>query len=123
MTIRARGIEQPIGTLSGGNQQKVCLARWLLGNLKVLILEEPTRGVDVGARQEIYRQIRHLADEGLGILLISSDAEEVAGLADRSIAVADGRITETFDQPVAASDADGRGQQIGNSRLNSGSQR
>ena len=62
----------------------------------MLILEEPTRGVDVGARQEIYRQIRHLADEGLGILLISSDAEEVAGLADRSIALADGRITESF---------------------------
>jgi ribose transport system ATP-binding protein len=103
LTIRARGIEQPIGTLSGGNQQKACLARWLLGNLKVLILEEPTRGVDGGARQEIYRQVRHLADQGLGILLISSDAEEVAGLADRSIAVAGGRVTEAFDQPVAAS--------------------
>ncbi|MDQ6433865.1 sugar ABC transporter ATP-binding protein [Mesorhizobium sp. LHD-90] len=103
LTIRARGPEQQIGTLSGGNQQKVCLARWLLGNLKVLILEEPTRGVDVGARQEIYRQIRQLADEGLGILLISSDAEEVAGLSDRSIALAGGRIASTFEQPVLAS--------------------
>ncbi len=103
LTIRARDAEQPIGTLSGGNQQKVCLARWLLGNLKVLILEEPTRGVDVGARQEIYRQIRQLADEGLGILLISSDAEEVAGLADRSIALAGGRVTEIFECPTDAS--------------------
>ena len=103
LTVRARGPEQPIGTLSGGNQQKVCLARWLLGDLKVLILEEPTRGVDMGARQEIYRQIRQLADQGLGILLISSDAEEVAGLADRSIALADGRVSEIFEQPTEAS--------------------
>jgi ribose transport system ATP-binding protein len=102
LTIRARDPEQAIGTLSGGNQQKVCLARWLLGELKVLILEEPTRGVDVGARQEIYRQIRGLANQGLGILLISSDAEEVAGLADRSIVLAGGRVTETYDKPTDA---------------------
>jgi len=102
LTIRARGPEQPISTLSGGNQQKVCLARWLLGELKVLILEEPTRGVDVGARQEIYRQIRNLAEQGLGILLISSDAEEVAGLADRTIVLAGGRVTERYDGPTDA---------------------
>jgi len=102
LTIRARDPEQAIGTLSGGNQQKVCLARWLLGELKVLILEEPTRGVDVGARQEIYRQIRGLADQGLGILLISSDAEEVAGLADRTIVLAQGRVTEIYDRPTDA---------------------
>ncbi|MDR3471061.1 MAG: sugar ABC transporter ATP-binding protein [Devosia sp.] len=102
LTIRARDPEQAIGTLSGGNQQKVCLARWLLGELKVLILEEPTRGVDVGARQEIYRQIRGLANQGLGILLISSDAEEVAGLADRTIVLAGGRVTEIYEQPTDA---------------------
>ena len=102
LNIRARGPEQAIGTLSGGNQQKVCLARWLLGDLKLLILEEPTRGVDMGARQEIYRQIRDLADKGLAILLISSDAEEVAGLADRSIVLAAGRLTDTYETPVPA---------------------
>ncbi|MDB5561971.1 MAG: putative Monosaccharide-transporting ATPase [Hyphomicrobiales bacterium] len=102
LAIRARDSEQAIGTLSGGNQQKVCLARWLLGDLKVLILEEPTRGVDVGARQEIYRQIRGLADQGLGILLISSDAEEVAGLADRTVVLAGGRVTETYERPTDA---------------------
>jgi ribose transport system ATP-binding protein len=102
LTIRAREPEQTIGTLSGGNQQKVCLARWLLGEPKVLILEEPTRGVDMGARAEIYRQIRALADQGLGILLISSDAEEVAGLSDRSVVLAGGRVTETFAQPASA---------------------
>jgi len=102
LTIRARSPDQPIGTLSGGNQQKVCLARWLIGSLKLLILEEPTRGVDIGARQEIYRHIRGLAEQGLGILLISSDAEEVAGLADRSIALAGGRVTEIFNEPADA---------------------
>jgi len=102
LTVRARGPEQAIGTLSGGNQQKVCLARWLLGELRILILEEPTRGVDVGARQEIYRQIRGLAEQGLGIIIISSDAEEVAGLADRTIVLAGGRITETFERPTDA---------------------
>lgn len=102
LTIRSRSAEQSIGTLSGGNQQKVCLARWLLGDLKLLILEEPTRGVDVGARQEIYRQIRTLADQGLGVLLISSDAEEVAGLADRSIVLAGGAITARYDTPTDA---------------------
>jgi ribose transport system ATP-binding protein len=102
LTIRARDGEQSIGTLSGGNQQKACLARWLLGELKVLILEEPTRGVDVGARQEIYRQIRGLADQGLAILLISSDAEEVAGLADRTVVLAGGQVTARYDAPVDA---------------------
>lgn len=102
LTIRSRDAEQPIGTLSGGNQQKVCLARWLLGDLQALILEEPTRGVDVGARAEIYRQIRQMADQGLGILLISSDAEEVAGLADRSIVLAGGKVAATYETPVSA---------------------
>jgi ribose transport system ATP-binding protein len=100
--IRARDTEQAIGTLSGGNQQKVCLARWLLGELKLLILEEPTRGVDIGARQEIYRQIRGLANRGIGILLISSDAEEVAGLADRSIVLAGGGVVGNYEQPTDA---------------------
>ena len=102
LTIRSRDAEQAIGTLSGGNQQKVCLARWLLGDLKALILEEPTRGVDVGARAEIYRQIRQMADNGLSILLTSSDAEEVAGLADRSVVLAGGKVAATYETPVSA---------------------
>ncbi|HEV7247878.1 MAG TPA: sugar ABC transporter ATP-binding protein [Shinella sp.] len=102
--IRSRDAEQTIGSLSGGNQQKVCLARWLIGDLKALILEEPTRGVDVGARAEIYRQIRQMADNGLGILLISSDAEEVAGLADRSVVLDGGRVTATYETPVSAAE-------------------
>ena len=90
--IKTRGPEQEIRLLSGGNQQKVCLARWLLGDVRVLILEEPTRGVDLGARREIYAEIRRLADQGLAVLAISSDAEEIAGLADRVIILNGGRV-------------------------------
>jgi simple sugar transport system ATP-binding protein/ribose transport system ATP-binding protein len=81
--IRMRGLDQPVSSLSGGNQQKVVLAKWLLRNPTVLIADEPTRGVDVGARSKIYDLIRDLANDGLGVLLISSDLEEVMGLADR----------------------------------------
>jgi ribose transport system ATP-binding protein len=94
--IRTKGPEQEIRFLSGGNQQKVCLARWMLGDIRMLILEEPTRGVDLGARREIYAQIRKLAQEGLGLLVISSDAEEIAGIADRTLILADRRIAATL---------------------------
>jgi ribose transport system ATP-binding protein len=79
-------------TLSGGNQQKVVLARWLLGGCKLLLLDEPTRGVDVGARSEIYGLIRRLADEGVGVLLVSSEVPEVLGLADRVLVMRDGAV-------------------------------
>lgn len=102
LAIRTTGPEQEIRLLSGGNQQKVCLARWLEGDPKLLILEEPTRGVDVGARREIYAEIRGLAERGLGILLISSDAEEVAGLADRTLVMIDGHEATEFGADVEA---------------------
>jgi ribose transport system ATP-binding protein len=79
-------------TLSGGNQQKVVLARWLLGGCRLLLLDEPTRGVDVGARSEIYALIRRLADEGLGVLLVSSEVPEVLGLSDRVLVMRDGTV-------------------------------
>ena len=82
----------PSATLSGGNQQKVVLARWLLRGCRVLLLDEPTRGVDVGARSEIYRLIRRLADAGVGVVVVSSEIEEVLGLADRVLVIADGRV-------------------------------
>ncbi len=81
-----------IRTLSGGNQQKVVLARWLLRSCKVLLLDEPTRGVDVGARAEIYTLIRELADSGVALVIVSSDIEEVLGLSDRVLVVADGHV-------------------------------
>jgi ribose transport system ATP-binding protein len=91
--VRTSGTEQEIRLLSGGNQQKICLARWLAGDVKVLILEEPTRGVDLGARREIYAEIRRLAEQGVAVLVVSSDAEEVAGLADRVLVLNHGRLS------------------------------
>jgi len=100
--IRARGPEQQMRRLSGGNQQKVCVARWLVEGISLLILEEPTRGVDVGARHDIYLELRSLADRGLAILVLSSDAEEIAGVADRSIVMDRGRILGRFERGATA---------------------
>ena len=79
-------------TLSGGNQQKAVLARWLLRECKVLLLDEPTRGVDVGARSELYQLVRDLADSGVAVVMVSSEVPEVLGLADRVLVVRDGRV-------------------------------
>lgn len=95
--IKTRGPEQEIRLLSGGNQQKVGLARWLLGDVRVLILEEPTRGVDLGARRDIYDELRRVSDRGVAVLVISSDAEEVAGLADRVLVLRAGRVVAERD--------------------------
>jgi ribose transport system ATP-binding protein len=86
--------EQPVKTLSGGNQQKVVLAKWLLAEPQVLILDEPTRGIDVGAKFEIYQLIHELADRGAGVLVISSEIEELIGLCDRILVMSQGRITD-----------------------------
>jgi ribose transport system ATP-binding protein len=79
-------------TLSGGNQQKAVLARWLLAGSRLLLLDEPTRGVDVGARGELYRLVRDLAAEGRGVLIVSSEVPEVLGLSDRVLVLRDGRV-------------------------------
>jgi ribose/xylose/arabinose/galactoside ABC-type transport system permease subunit len=92
MRVVATGVEQLTNTLSGGNQQKVLLAKWLIPSPKLLILDEPTRGVDVGAKAEIHRIISHLATQGLAVVLISDDAQEVIGMADRIIVFRGGRI-------------------------------
>jgi ABC-type sugar transport system ATPase subunit len=90
--VRARGIEQPVGQLSGGNQQKVVFGKWMSTNPKVAILDEPTRGVDVGAKDEIYRLIEELSAQGMAIIIISSELEELIALCDRVIAIYGGRI-------------------------------
>ncbi len=90
---------QPVKTLSGGNQQKVVLAKWLLARPAVLILDEPTRGVDVGAKQELYRIILDLADQGTGILVISSEIEELIGICDRIIVMNRGTLCAEFLRP------------------------
>jgi ABC-type sugar transport system ATPase subunit len=92
LNIRAEGINQPVWQLSGGNQQKVALAKWLLSRAEVLILDEPTRGIDVGTKVEIYRFIRDLSEQGMGILLISSEMLEVLGMCDRVLVMRQGRL-------------------------------
>jgi ABC-type sugar transport system ATPase subunit len=89
------------GTLSGGNQQKVVLGKWLLTDPKVLFLDEPTRGIDVGAKQEIYAQINRLAETGLAIVLVSSELPEVLGLSDRIIVLHEGKMTGEFSRAEA----------------------
>ena len=91
--IRAPNVRVDAGTLSGGNQQKVVLAKWLAMDPRVLICDEPTRGVDVGAKSEIYRMLRDLADAGVAILMISSDMEEVIGVSDRIAVMHEGAIS------------------------------
>ncbi len=103
--IRVRSVHQRIGTLSGGNQQKVALARWLETGPRVLILDEPTRGVDVGAKAEIYRLIADLAEKGLACLLISSELHEVLGLCHRIAVMRAGRIVDMLDGPSATEEA------------------
>lgn len=92
VALKFRSIDQEAGTLSGGNQQKIVIGRWLAGNTKVLLLDEPTRGVDVGARGEIYEIICGLAKSGMAVLLASSDTPELIGLSHRVLVVKDGSI-------------------------------
>lgn len=102
--IKTSGPEQAIRFLSGGNQQKICVARWLNPKVKMLILEEPTRGVDVGARREIYTHLVDFARSGLAVLVLSSDVEEIAGLSDRSLVIDRGRILAEFKSGASAND-------------------
>ncbi len=105
LRVKARSIMTIAGTLSGGNQQKVVLAKWLLTNPSVLFLDEPTRGIDVGAKQEIYAQINKLAQAGLAIVLVSSELPEVLGLADRILVLHEGRATGEFTRATATPEA------------------
>ncbi|WP_405010008.1 sugar ABC transporter ATP-binding protein [Kitasatospora sp. NBC_01539] len=105
LRVRTPSIEHEVRKLSGGNQQKVVLARWLARRPKVLILDEPTRGIDVGAKAEIYRIIADLAEEGVAILVISSELPEVLGLADRIVVMQNGHITGELDRADATEEA------------------
>jgi ribose transport system ATP-binding protein len=92
LRIKAPSVHQRVINLSGGNQQKVVLGKWLAMNPKILILDEPTRGIDVGAKAEIYREIANLAAEGITILMVSSDMEEILGMSDRVVVMHERRI-------------------------------
>jgi ABC-type sugar transport system ATPase subunit len=95
------GVQQPIATLSGGNQQKVILARWLEAGVKILLLNEPTRGVDVGARSDIYTVIDQLRQDGLAVIVCSSDLEEILEVSDRVLVFARGQIVSEFARSSA----------------------
>lgn len=104
-SIKTHGLDAPVGQLSGGNQQKVSIAKTLIPNPRVLILDEPTRGVDVGAKREIYGLINELKEQGLCILLISSDMPELLGMSDRILVMSEGRLTGSFDRTNATQEA------------------
>jgi len=101
LKIKAPSISSRVGSLSGGNQQKVVLAKWLLCDAKVLILDEPTRGIDVGAKTEIYKLINSLAESGIAVIMVSSEMPEVLGMSDRIIVFSEGRQTAVLDHTEA----------------------
>ena len=101
LQIKAFSPDAPVATLSGGNQQKVALARWLVTKPRVLLLDEPTQGVDVGAKAEIHTFIRRLAAQGLAVILISSDLPEILGMCDRIGIMRGGSLVEIQPGPGA----------------------
>ena len=98
VNVKTPSIDQLVGNLSGGNQQKVVIAKLLCRAPEVLIFDEPTVGIDVGAKQEIYQLIQRLTAQGCGVILISSYLPEIMGLSDRLIVMAQGRITASFER-------------------------
>jgi len=102
--LKSAGLHQPVGALSGGNQQKVVLGRWLTDTVDLLLLDEPTRGVDVGARSEIYRIIAELADQGMAVIMASSDMPEVMGLAHRTLVMQQGAVRGELGREVLDSE-------------------
>jgi ABC-type sugar transport system ATPase subunit len=98
LSIATPGVNQIVNNLSGGNQQKVVLAKWLSTNPKILIMDEPTRGIDVGAKAEFHALMSQLAQQGLAILMISSEMPEIMGMSDRVIVLCQGRVTGEFER-------------------------
>lgn len=98
LRIKTSSLSNLVANLSGGNQQKVALSKWLASECKVLILDEPTRGIDVGAKQEIYQLINTLSEQGLGIIVISSEMDEILGMSDRLLVMCEGRVTGLIEK-------------------------
>jgi ABC-type sugar transport system ATPase subunit len=105
MRVRAPGVEALIAGLSGGNQQKIVLAKWLAARCRILILDEPTRGVDVGAKAEIHALIDELAAAGNAVILISSELPEILNLSTRIVVLREGRIAGELPRAGATQDA------------------
>ena len=105
MNVKRPSVETKAANLSGGNQQKVVLAKWLSLNPKLLIFDEPTRGIDVGAKAEIYQLMRSLAQQGVAIMMISSDMEEILGESDRVAVMHEGAITGILERAQCTEEA------------------
>lgn len=101
LRVKAPSYKTLASSLSGGNQQKVVLARWLMTHPKILLLDEPTRGIDVGAKAEIYQLINNLAKQGMAIIVVSSELPEVIGISDRIVTFCEGELTGEFMQEDA----------------------
>jgi rhamnose transport system ATP-binding protein len=101
LQLKFHRLEDPAGFLSGGNQQKVVLAKWLATEPRLLILDEPTRGIDVGTKSEVHRLMSELAGRGLAVLMISSELPEVLGMADRILVMHEGRLTAELSRSEA----------------------
>jgi ribose transport system ATP-binding protein len=105
LRVKCSSVEQRVATLSGGNQQKVVLAKWMALEPKLLIFDEPTRGIDVGAKAEIYDLMRKLAENGVAVMMISSDMEEVLGESQRVIVMHEGSIAGHLDRAQCSEEA------------------
>jgi rhamnose transport system ATP-binding protein len=103
--VKTDGIDAPVASLSGGNQQKVAIARWIATEPKVLILDEPTQGIDVGAKSECHRIMCDLAERGLAILMISSELAEILGMSDRIAVMRDGKIAGIMERAEASAES------------------
>jgi ABC-type sugar transport system ATPase subunit len=101
LAIKTHSIEQQVVNLSGGNQQKVVIAKWVARHLRVLIVDEPTRGIDVGAKAEVHALLGRLAEQGLGVIVVSSDLPEVLAISDRVLVIREGRIGGTLSRGEA----------------------
>ncbi|RZF28599.1 sugar ABC transporter ATP-binding protein [Paraburkholderia sp. UYCP14C] len=100
LAIKSFGLDAPVGSLSGGNQQKVVIAKWLIRQPRILLLSDPTRGIDVGTKQELYQLLRRLADEGAAVLFYSTDYDELIGCCDRVLVLYEGRIKKELAGPA-----------------------
>ncbi len=105
LNVKTPTIHQQVGLLSGGNQQKVVLGKWLCRTPRILILDEPTRGIDVGAKSEIYALMDKLAADGMAVLMISSDLEEILGMSDRVLVMHEGRLSGELRRPDLTEEA------------------
>ena len=105
LQLKHQGLDEPVDRLSGGNQQKVVLGKWLATNPKLLVIDEPTRGIDVGTKAEVHRLLGELAAQGLAILMISSELPEVLGMADRVLVMREGRLMRELSRADATQES------------------